>query len=359
MGKYKKYAKKYIKKLGGYWPWLLLLCCVEGVAVLFLALADAEALKVLAGAGLLLTVILFGAVSWFVIQKEEKAEEAFREFLQRPDEQTENQLLLYCKSSEREQIRLLGEYLHGQQEEKERLLDRMADYEEYVEGWAHEVKTPLTLLTFLLGNHKEEMPENVGYKLEYIQTRMQESVDQMLFYARLKGGHKDYLFENLDLRESINKILEDYGPLLEEKKIQVVLTLRPEKISIYSDRRGFEFLLGQFMSNAVKYCEKQSRICFRAEKNKDIWLLTIEDTGCGVKACDLPFIFDKGFTGSDVNVSKKATGMGLYLAREMAADLGLTLHAMSTYGKGFTMEVKIPVVNLPYVQDPAHEVQLD
>ena len=54
-----------------------------------------------------------------------------------------------------------------------------------------------------------------------------------------------------------------------------------------------------------------------------MWILYIEDNGCGVKACDLPYIFDKGFTGSDINVSKKPTGMGLYLAREMATDLGL------------------------------------
>lgn len=344
MNTYKNRIKKYMRKLGGYGPWFLLLCCVEGVAVLFLALADAEALRALAGAGLLLTIILFAAVSGYVIWKEEKAEKAFRAFLKQPDEQTENELLSYCKSSEREQIQLLGKYLHEQQTEKEQLLGRMADYEEYVEGWAHEVKTPLTLLIFLLGNHKEDLPENVEYKLEYIQTRMQESIDQMLFYARLKGGHKDYLFEMLDLGASVKKVVGDYEPLLEEKEVQVILKFTPEKIPIYSDRRGFEFLLGQFVSNAVKYCKKQSDLIFHAEKKQNDWILRIEDQGRGVKACDLPFIFDKGFTGSDVNVSKKATGMGLYLAREMANDLGLSLHAASTYGKGFTMEVKIPII---------------
>ena len=71
--------------------------------------------------------------------------------------------------------------------------------------------------------------------------------------------------------------------------------------------------------------------------------------GCGVKACDLPYIFDKGFTGSDINVSKKPTGMGLYLAREMATDLGLKLYAVSEYREGLTMKVQIPIVDRPCV----------
>ena len=80
-----------------------------------------------------------------------------------------------------------------------------------------------------------------------------------------------------------------------------------------------------------------------------MWILYIEDNGCGVKACDLPYIFDKGFTGSDINVSKKPTGMGLYLAREMATDLGLKLYAVSEYREGLTMKVQIPIVDCPCV----------
>ena len=82
--------------------------------------------------------------------------------------------------------------------------------------------------------------------------------------------------------------------------------------------------------------------------------LYIEDNGCGVKACDLPYIFDKGFTGSDINVSKKPTGMGLYLAREMATDLGLKLYAVSEYREGLTMKVQIPIVDRPCAVSYTH-----
>lgn len=340
--------KKYGKRIAEYTPWLLLTACVEGICILFLALADVRALRVFAGVLILMTILMFAGVFLYVIKKEQKKDETFALFLQEPEEKTAEQLLLYCGKAEKERMQELIDYLQIQRKEKENLLKKTEDYEEYIEGWAHETKTPLSLLTFLLGNHKEEFSEPVGYKLEYIQTRMQESIDQMLFYARLKGGHKDYLFEMLDLRESLGKVLEDYGPLLEEKKFHVDIRIEPEGVQIYSDRRGFEFMLGQFISNAVKYCDKEPEIRIHVEKReenrKKMWILSIEDNGCGVKACDLPYIFDKGFTGSDINVSKKATGMGLYLAREMAADLGLTLSATSCYRKGLTMKIKIPII---------------
>ena len=101
-------------------------------------------------------------------------------------------------------------------------------------------------------------------------------------------------------------------------------------------------MLGQFISNAVKYCDKEPEIRIHVEKReenrKKMWILYIEDNGCGVKACDLPYIFDKGFTGSDINVSKKPTGMGLYLAREMATDL---LCCFSTGTSPFSKKFRI------------------
>ena len=69
------------------------------------------------------------------------------------------------------------------------------DYEEYVESWAHETKTPLSLLTLLLDNRRDELPAAMDSKLDHIRNRMQESIDQILFYARLKSTRKDYLFE--------------------------------------------------------------------------------------------------------------------------------------------------------------------
>lgn len=249
-------------------------------------------------------------------------------------------------------VRLLGAALRERQNAYCSLQDRVMDYEEYVEAWVHEAKMPLSLLPLLLDNRREELPGQVAYKLDYIRNRLQEFVDQMLFYARLKGARKDYLFEYVNVGECIREVLEDYYPLLEEKKFQVAF---PEELAaelVYTDRRGLRFLLQQAVSNSVKYCRREPRLCFEMVKREKSRILKIRDNGPGTPACDMPYLFEKGFTGESGQDRKKATGMGLYLAKEMARDLGLTLEAESRLGEGFQIAVAFPVVEDSFVEQP-------
>ena len=191
----------------------------------------------------------------------------------------------------------------------------MDDYEDYVELWAHEVKTPLALLTLVLDNRRDTLPEAVGFKLDYARNRMQAFIDQ---------------------------VLDDYRPLLEEKHIRIERQLADE--TVFTDRRGLCFLLGQLVSNSVKYTSDAPVLTFSLTCSTAETVLTVRDNGPGVHACDLPYVFEKGFTGDSGHEKSKATGMGLYLAREIAKELGLTLSAASDRGAGFEIRVTFPVV---------------
>ena len=239
-------------------------------------------------------------------------------------------------------MHLLGETLRAQQQAIAQLQAQMDDYENYVELWAHEVKTPLALLTLVLDNRRDTLPEAVGFKLDYVRNRMQAFIDQMLYYARLRGARRDYRFERLTLRGCIDEVLDDYRPLLEEKGFRV--EIRPTDETVFSDRRGLCFLLGQVVSNSVKYALEKPVLSFSLESKDTATVLSIRDNGPGVRACDLPYVFEKGFTGDSSHEKNKATGMGLYLAREVAKDLGLTLTAASGWGAGFEIRVTFPVV---------------
>ena len=73
-------------------------------------------------------------------------------------------------------------------------------------------------------------------------------------------------------------------------------------------------------------------------------VLSVRDNGSGVRSCDLPYIFEKGFTGHSGEGRKEDAGIGLYLAREISRDLGLSMEAASGWGKGFEMRICFPVV---------------
>ena len=69
--------------------------------------------------------------------------------------------------------------------------------------------------------------------------------------------------------------------------------------------------------------------------------LIIRDNGCGVKACDLPHIFEKGFTGDSGETRKKSTGMGLYLGKQLADALKIDIVVKSEWMHGFEISLSI------------------
>lgn len=338
----KSYFKDMIESMQKYRLWLFLLLCIDIFFTLLLWLADISSFLILVDTIFLSSVLFFLILSAYISQKESQAEQAFFSFLKEPSKPNEERLLpLLCKKDYRF-IQEIGSLLRESIQQQKELSLQLNDYEEYVEIWAHEMKTPISLLTFLLDNHREEFEPSISYKLDYIQNQLQEYSNQMLYYARLKGTHKDYLFESINLSECCIEAIDNYSPLLEEKNFQILYSFVP--ISILSDKRGLEFLLNQIISNSIKYCTNQElpQIHFQIEQTKTAILLHIRDNGIGVPTCDLPFLFEKGFTGSTTGTRKAATGMGLYLAHEIANDLNIQLSIQSEWKKWFEITLQFP-----------------
>ncbi len=335
--------KQNIKLILRYTPWLLLLLGVDAFAALLLWIADMQAFYSMITVILLTTILLFASVCSMLVHWEQKREQAFFAFLCDPEEHQEEMLLKTLSPAQREPIRLLAKMLRDQQKAYDSLKMQINDYEEYVESWAHETKTPLSLLTLLLDNRRDELPETIGSKLDYIRNRMQESIVQMLFYARLKGTRKDYLFEPVHILPCIEEVLEDYKPLLEEKQFQIQFCVSDD--TVYTDQRGLGFLLRQIISNSIKYCGNEPELNFTSFERDGRYIFAIRDNGTGVRSCDLPYLFEKGFTGDSGKERKKATGMGLYLAKEMAKELNISLHVTSEWNKGFEIEISFPMID--------------
>ena len=335
--------KHNIRIIKQYILWLMVMFVIDAFSVLLLWLADIDAFYSMIMVIVLATVLLFSVVCFVLIYLERKREQAFLDFIYTPDEHNEELLLKTVGNAQREYIRLLGKILRDKQAAYMEQKTHLNDYEEYIESWAHEIKTPISLLTFLLDNRRDELSSTVVFKLDYIRSRIQESVGQMLFYARLKSARKDYVFEHISILECIEEVLEDYNPLLEEKQFQIQISTQDDMI--YSDRRGLNFILGQIVSNSIKYCVKEPELCFESTHGDGCYILCVRDNGTGVRNCDLPYIFEKGFTGDSGEGRKSSTGMGLYLAKEMAKELNIDLNASSEWGQGFEMEIAFPVVN--------------
>lgn len=334
--------KRKLKYLTPFLPWLLFLLGVDAFFAFLFWLANAQAFYSVMWVFVLATLVIFSLLCTALIQKGKAKEQAFLDYLSHPTTYNEEQLLRLLTPAEEPSIRLLSQTLAQKTEAYTQLQEQLTDYEEYVESWVHETKTPLSLLTLVLDNRREELPESIVFRLDYIRNRMQEFVDQMLFYARLKGSRKDYLFEPISLQDCIAEVLEDYKPLLEEKEF--LIDQEVDGASVYCDRRGLRFILGQVVSNAIKYCSDEPFLRFSFIAGNKSSVLSITDNGMGVRRCDLPYIFEKGFTGDSGDGRKKATGMGLYLSNGIAKEMNVSLEANSTWQNGFEMQLIFPVI---------------
>ena len=331
--------KQNLKYLATYLPWLLVLLAFDLFTAVLLWLSDARMFQALILLYILATVLLFFILSFLLIRKERKKSSAYKAFIANPNTDTELELLHLSSASEKESIEQMADTLYQKQSEIGKLNSLLAEYEDYVEKWAHEIKLPLSLLSLLLDNQSDRLPKDTAFKLDYVRNQIQENVSQILFYYRVKSEKNDFLFEDLDLEECVHDLLENFGPLFKEKNFSIKL----EKIqgTCYTDQRSFEFIFSQILANALKYSSDKPELRISMSREKGHTTLSIRDNGCGVKACDLPHIFEKGFTGDSGDTRKKSTGMGLYLVKQLADALKIDIAVKSEWMQGFEIILSI------------------
>lgn len=240
----------------------------------------------------------------------------------------------FYHGKEKQNIDMLIEGLLVHAQVQNEIKTFLADYEDYVEKWAHEIKLPLSLLALLIDNQSKSLDQALIYKLEYVHNQIHENVSQILFYYRLKTNNQDLLFEDIDLAEFLQNVLDNYKPFLVSSGFK--LEVKNVKGTCFSDRRSLEFMINQIISNTLKYCPKENpKLAIELKELGQQKCLIFRDNGCGVKECDLAFIFEKGFSGDSSGMRKNSTGMGLYLLKELAKILNIKVEVSSCWGQYF------------------------
>lgn len=198
--------------------------------------------------------------------------------------------------------------------EKEQLLDN----KEYIEMWIHEVKRPLASLVLTLNNQKNILDR----KTKNILKRLEDYVDQVLYYVRSENAEKYYFIKEVDLSKVIKNVgIKNMDDLLDNK---VEFIVDKTNYKVFTDSKWLEFILNQIINNSIKYKRNidNSYIKIYVKDNLDTTVLIIEDNGIGIKSSDIRQVFDKTFTGTNGREKTTSTGMGLYIAKNLCKKLG-------------------------------------
>lgn len=223
---------------------------------------------------------------------------------------------------------------------------RQSRMRDYYSMWVHQIKTPISAMKLLLEAEREELgllicdeeqqaslkelSDNVA-SFEDELFRIEEYVSMALQYQRVSSTENDFVLEKVSLDGVIRDTIKKYAKVMIRRHIGINYSGTGQEV--YTDGKWLAFMLEQILSNAIKYTP-QGVVTIETAEEKDRFFITIKDTGIGIKAEDLPRVFEKGYTGYNGHADKKATGIGLYLCRQMADKLGHTIRMESEIGKG-------------------------
>lgn len=198
---------------------------------------------------------------------------------------------------------------------------------EYYTVWAHQIKTPIASMKLSLQGQDSEFARKLSADL----LRIEQYVDMVLVYLRLDSESTDYVFRRCSTDALIKRSVRKFASDFIERKLW--LKYEAEDTVIVTDEKWLGFIIGQLISNALKYTKEGGiTIYFREPK-----ILVIEDTGIGIAAEDLPRIFEKGYTGYNGRTGGNASGIGLYLCKRICENLRIGIRAESVVGKGTKM----------------------
>ena len=192
------------------------------------------------------------------------------------------------------------------------------DFKEYIEMWIHEVKLPLASLNLIVHNHKELSDKKITEQLK----RLDDDIEQVLYYVRSENAEKDYMINETELNKVISNVAMKNKDILLENNIDFEVEVGNKKV--LTDSKWLEFIVNQIVSNSIKYIRNnvEHLIKITAEENNKIIILKIYDNGIGIGKSDIPKVFDKTFTGNNGRKIETSTGMGLYIAKQLCKKLG-------------------------------------
>lgn len=204
--------------------------------------------------------------------------------------------------------------------------------------WIHDMKMPMTTMKLMIDDLDKKQSEMI--EKEWI--RLDSMLNAMLFEKRLTNISNDLYVETIEIEEVISTVIKRMRTICMVKGIGFDIDLHVTRVE--TDLKWFSFILDQIISNSIKY-SKDNEVTISSYLNKGWVELEISDAGRGIRAEDIPRVFESGFTSTSDHGEGEATGMGLYLSKQAADALDISVSVKSVYGEGTTVLLTFPKKN--------------
>ena len=218
----------------------------------------------------------------------------------------------------------------AQREQTTVSLEAYNDLMDYYTLWVHQIKTPIAASQLLVQNIEDS---DLRKQMEQELFKIDSYANLVLQYLRLESFHDDLVLKRVSLEDLVKEVVRKYALFFIQKNLTV--DLHDLDVAVITDRKWLLVIIEQLLSNSLKYTSAGGiEIYFKDQT------LYIKDSGIGIKNSDVLRVFERGFSGYNGHMTQQSSGLGLYLSKKIAEQLGHKISLHSEVGQGTTVAIR-------------------
>lgn len=220
----------------------------------------------------------------------------------------------------------------------------------FVSSVSHELKTPLAKIQLFTDTLRSGRVRSFDKMQEYYDvisdqaSRLERLVNGILEIARIEAGFREYRREPVDLRTVAHNALDSYDHELSRYGFHVELALATREIMVIGDAEQLETVVGNLISNAIKYSDKTKFISMAVKSDHKHGVIEVADRGVGIAEGHVVRIFDKFYRISPIgNGTPSGFGLGLAIVDHIIHAHHGRVIVHSEPGRGSTFRIELPI----------------
>ena len=234
---------------------------------------------------------------------------------------------------------------------------------EFLASMSHELRTPINALigyvSLMLDRIYGDLTPRQEEGLNRIQGAAQHLlalINDILDLAKIEAGRMPLHLDDVTLGDIVTEISQQIEPLVKKKQLTFTVEIPSRSLVLHTDRTKVKQILLNLLSNAVKFTH-HGGIWLTVSKDEADLRFDVRDTGIGIRENDLESIWED-FRQVDQSRTREfgGTGLGLSITRKLVDALGGHVFAESTFGKGSTFTVVLPIRSVIRPDDPARVI---
>lgn len=229
--------------------------------------------------------------------------------------------------------------------EKKRLQELDAFKTKFFNNVAHELKTPLTIISGMANNLQKKGAKEINKTAKTIirnSNELNDMVNQILDISKLEVGKLDLDLVNGDIILFLKYILSSYDSLANAKEIRLHFLSDIETLNMDFDTQKIKYIFSNLISNAIKNTAVRGDIFLQISHKESQCQCIVKDNGIGISQEDIKLIFERYYQAKK---QYEGTGIGLSFTKELVELMQGSISAESKLDHGTSFTVYLPIKN--------------